>query len=64
MDNAVILEVLLGVGLFTSIILVLVFVILLAPGTPDSQAKDHYKIGGAQAPIYEAQIGHEVENQQ
>ena len=42
----------------------IIFVILLAPGTFDSQAKDHDKISGAYAPIYEAQIGHEVENQQ
>ncbi len=42
----------------------IVFVILLASGTSESQAKDHDKICGANAPIYEAQIGHEAENQQ
>ncbi|MFH1882811.1 MAG: hypothetical protein ABIL62_08895 [Planctomycetota bacterium] len=36
----------------------IVFVILLSLGASESQAKDHRKIRGANAPIYEAQIGH------
>ncbi|MFB0552084.1 MAG: hypothetical protein ACETWQ_02115 [Phycisphaerae bacterium] len=41
----------------------IVFVILLSLGASESQAKDHRKIRGTNAPIYNAQIGHEAERQ-